>query len=194
VIAGLLLAAGRSSRFGADKLCAKLDGKAVIRWSATSLLSAVDVVYVVVAPGADAPVQALSRMDVRFVVNLAHAEGMASSIRAGVAALPADVEAVVIALGDQPRVSAEVMRALIARWREGNADAVAPRYDEGRGNPVLFARSCFAALLTLRGDVGARAVLEALGSRAAEVPVPGSIPVDVDTPEALDALQRSNRL
>lgn len=194
MIAGLLLAAGRSSRFGADKLCAKLDGKAVIRWSAASLLSAVDVVYVVVAPGADAPVQALSRMDVRFVVNLAHAEGMASSIRAGVAALPADVEAVVIALADQPRVSADVTRALIARWREGDADAVAPRYEDGRGNPVLFARPCFDALMTLRGDVGGRGIVATLGARAVELPVSGCIPVDVDTPEALDALQGSDRL
>lgn len=193
MIAGLLLAAGRSSRFGADKLCAKLDGKSVIRWSAASLLSAVDVVYVVVAPGVDAPVQALSRMDVNFVINLGHAEGMASSIRAGIGALPEDVEAVMIALADQPRVSPDVMRALIARWREGDAAAVAPRYEDGRGNPALFARACFEALMTLRGDVGARGVLEALGDRAVEVRVPGLIPVDVDTPEALDALQRSDR-
>ena len=193
MIAGLLLAAGRSSRFGADKLCAKLDGKAVIRWSAASLLSAVDVAYVVVAPGADAPVQALSRMDVNFVINLAHTEGMASSIRAGIAALSADVEAVVIALADQPRASADVMRTLIARWREGDAEAVAPRYEDGRGNPVLFARPCFEALMQLRGDIGARGVLAALGTRAVEVQVPDVIPVDVDTPEALDALQRPGR-
>ena len=85
MIAGLLLAAGRSSRFGADKLCAKLDGKAVIRWSAQAL-SPLDTVYVVIPPGADAITQALSRLDVRFVVNLGRHEGMASSIRAGIAA------------------------------------------------------------------------------------------------------------
>ena len=72
MIAGLLLAAGRSSRFGADKLCAKLNGKAVIRWSAEALSSA-DAVYVVIPPGADAVTQALSRLDVSFVINLARA-------------------------------------------------------------------------------------------------------------------------
>lgn len=189
MIAGLLLAAGRSSRFGADKLCAKLNGKAVIRWSAEAL-SAADVVYVVIPPGADAITQALSRLDVSFVVNLARAEGMASSIRAGVAALPSDVDAVIIALADQPLVSKDVIRALGERWRMGDVPAVAPQYRDGRGHPVLFGRECFAQLETLRGDVGARSVLEALGERVARVSVDADMPVDVDTPEALLALQR----
>ncbi len=188
MIAGLLLAAGRSSRFGADKLCTKLHGKAVVRWSAASLLAAVDEVYVAIAPGADAPTQALSRMDVRFVINLAHAEGMASSIRAGVEALSQDVEAVVIALADQPLARPDVTRALIDRWRSGDVDAVVPLYEDGRGHPVLFSRACFAALLALRGDVGARSVLAGLGDRVAELAVTGLMPVDVDTPDALAAL------
>jgi molybdenum cofactor cytidylyltransferase len=188
VIAGLLLAAGRSSRFGADKLCAKLDGKAVIRWSAQAL-SPTDAVYVVIPPGADAITQALSRLDVSFVINLGRHEGMASSIRAGVAALSDDVEAVLIALADQPLVSANVTRALCERWREGGVAAVAPEYRDGRGHPVLFGRECFSALAELRGDVGARSVLDALGDRVAMVPVDATMPIDVDTPEALQALQ-----
>ena len=71
----------RSTRFGADKLCAKLHGKAVIRWSA-EVLAPLDVVYVVIPPGADATTQALSRLGVNFIVNLSRDEGMASSIRA----------------------------------------------------------------------------------------------------------------
>ena len=192
MIAGLLLAAGRSRRFGADKLCAKLDGKAVIRWSVGSLAS-LEAVYVVTAPGADAVTQALSRLDVRFVVNLARDEGMASSIRAGVAALPEEAEAVVIALADQPRASAAVTRALCERWQAGGVAAAAPVYSDGRGNPVLFGRECFDALLALRGDVGARAVLVALGSRVGLVDVGEGMPVDVDTPEILDALQAARR-
>ena len=189
MIAGLLLAAGRSRRFGADKLCAKLDGKAVVRWSAGAL-EPLEVVYVVVPPGADAVTQALSRLDVRFVINLGRDEGMASSIRAGVGALPAEVAAVVIALGDQPRAAARVTRALCERWRVGDAGAVAPMYGDGRGHPVLFGRECFGALLGLRGDVGARAVLDGLGSRMVLVDVAGAMPADVDTPEVLRALQR----
>ena len=188
MIAGLLLAAGRSTRFGADKLCAKLDGKAVIRWSVAAL-APLDVLYVVIPPGADAVTQALSRLDVRFVVNLGRDEGMASSIRAGVSALPDEVGAVVIALADQPRAAESVTRALCERWRAGDVGAVAPMYSDGRGHPVLFGRECFGALLALRGDVGARGVLEGLGARVALVEVTDAMPADVDTADALRALQ-----
>lgn len=189
MIAGVLLAAGRSTRFGADKLTAKLDGKAVVRWSVGALAS-LDAIYVVIPPGADMIVQALSRLDVRFVVNLGRDEGLASSIRAGVAALPDDVEAVVIALADQPRADSAVTRALCDRWRAGGVPAVAPEYADGRGNPVLFGRECFGALLALKGDVGARDYLDALGERLGRVDVAEAMPVDVDTPDALHALQR----
>lgn len=192
MIAGLLLAAGRSRRFGADKLCAKLDGKAIIRWS-VGALSPLDSVYVVIPPGADAVMQALSRLDVRFVVNLGRDEGMASSIRAGIAALPDDVGAVVVALADQPLGSAVVTCALVDRWRAGGIDAVVPSYLDGRGHPVLFGRACFPALSALRGDVGARGVIEELGERAAIVEVSTVMPADVDTPEALAALQLLRR-
>lgn len=189
MIAGLLLAAGRSRRFGSDKLCAKLDGSAVIRWSAKALAS-LDELYVVVPPGADALMQALSRLDVRFVVNLARDEGMASSIRAGVAALSDDATAVVIALADQPRVNPAIVSALCERWKQGDVSAVAPVYPEGQGNPVLFGRETFDALLALRGDIGARTVLESLGARAATIPVDHAMPIDVDTQDALQQLQR----
>ena len=189
MIAGVLLAAGRSTRFGADKLCAKLDGKAVVRWSVGALAS-LDAIYVVIPPGADMIVQALSRLDVRFVVNLGRDEGMASSIRAGVAALPEEVEAVVIALADQPRAATGVTQALCDRWRSGGVDAVAPVYSDGRGTPVLFGRACFSALLALRGDTGARTVLDGMGERLGSVDVAEAMPLDVDTPEALAVLQR----
>ena len=191
MIAGLLLAAGRSTRFGADKLTAKLHGKAVVRRSIHAL-STLDAVYVVVPPGADAITQALSRMDVRFVVNLARDEGMASSIRAGIAALEPDVGAVVIALGDQPLASPAVTEALCARWALGGASAVVPMFADGQGHPVLFDRACFSDLATLRGDNGARGVLRALGDRCAGVPVEGNAPADVDTAEALAALNGAN--
>ncbi|MDB4916699.1 MAG: 4-diphosphocytidyl-2C-methyl-D-erythritol kinase [Gemmatimonadetes bacterium] len=189
MIAGLLLAAGRSRRFGADKLAAKLDGKAVIRWSAESLTS-LDAVYVVIPPGADMLTQALSRLDVNFVINLGRDEGMASSIRAGLAALPRDADAVVIALADQPRIPSTVVHEICERWRKGDVAAVAPVYSDGRGHPVLFGRECFEALLSVRGDVGARSVLDTLDERLALIEVVGPTPADVDTPDILQALQR----
>ena len=124
MIAGLLLAAGRGRRFGSDKLAAKLRGKSVIRWSAESLVSVVAPVYVVVPVGSNVAGKSLSRLDVCFVHNMARDEGMASSIRAGITALPATVQAVVIALGDQPLADATVVRALCDRWHAGGVAAV----------------------------------------------------------------------
>jgi molybdenum cofactor cytidylyltransferase len=125
-------------------------------------------------------------------VLVAHAgrdAGMGSSIRAGIAALPADAEAVVIALADQPGIVPSVVRRLRDRWQAGGAAAVAPRYRDGRGHPVLFGRATFPALSNLEGDLGARAVLEALGDELAVVDMDDVQPADVDTPDALRALE-----
>jgi len=188
VIAGLLLAAGRSSRFGGDKLLAPLHGRPLLFWSAAAIAAEVDTLYLVVPPDAVQQIEALEGIPSVVVKHAGRDAGMASSIRAGIAALPPEVEAVVIALADQPLVSSGVVRRLCDRWRAGGASAVAPRYRDGRGHPVLFGRETFAALGTLEGDTGARAVLDALDERLALVPVDERIPVDVDTPEALRAL------
>ncbi|MEO6525410.1 MAG: nucleotidyltransferase family protein [Gemmatimonadaceae bacterium] len=188
MIAGLLLASGASRRFGSDKLLAPLAGREVVRWSAEALAPAVDALYVVVPPDSVQLHDALHGLDVRWVSNAAASTGMASSICAGVSALPSDAEAVVIALGDQPLVDASVAVQLVARWREGGASAVAPAYDDGRGHPVLFSASLYPALLALDGDSGARALLAALGDGFASVQVAGRMPADVDTPDAFDAV------
>jgi molybdenum cofactor cytidylyltransferase len=188
VIAALLLAAGRSVRFGGDKLLAPLHGRPVLFWSAAAIAREVDTLYLVVPPGESARISALEGIPSVIVEHAGHDDGMAGSIGAGVAALPAEAEAVLIALADQPLVSPEVVRRLCARWREGGVAAVVPRYRDGRGNPVLFGRATFGALTALTGDSGGRAVLDSLGDALAEVPVDDTIPVDVDTPDALRAL------
>jgi molybdenum cofactor cytidylyltransferase len=188
VIAGLLLAAGRSTRFGGDKLLAPLRGQPVLFWSAAAIAAGVDALYVVLPPDSPARVRALGGMPVTLVEHAGRDNGMASSIRAGVAALPADAQAVVIALGDQPLVPPPVVRALCDRWRAAPASAVVPRYRDGHGHPVLFDRAQFGALGELRGDRGARALLERLGEDRVLLDVDAAMPVDVDTPEALHAL------
>lgn len=194
MIAGLLLAAGSGTRFGADKLAAPLRGVPVVRRSAEPLASIADVLHVVVRPGASEVRAALHGVaarhgaPARLVENPDAAEGMGSSIRHGVASLPPECECVVIALGDQPFVRPDVMAALVARWRRGGVDAVAPLYRDGRGNPVLFARALFGELAALTGDAGARALLQRSGERLALVEVDDDAPADVDTPEALRAL------
>lgn len=188
MIAGLLLAAGRSERFGADKLLAPLHGHPMLFWSAAAVATAVDALYVVVPTGAPARAAAVGGIRAVIVEHATRDGGMASSIGAGVAALPSEADAVVIALADQPLVAPDVVRLLCARWREGGVAAVVPRYRDRRGNPVLFGRSCFDALSALRGDSGARSLLHALGGTVAAIPIDDTAPLDVDTPDALRRL------
>jgi molybdenum cofactor cytidylyltransferase len=195
VIAGLLLASGASRRFGANKLVAPLDGRPMVRWSAEALASAVDAAYVVV-PSHDTEIRAALRgLHLHWVENPDADEGMASSIRAGVATLPAEAEAVVITLGDQPLIDGNIIRNVLAAWRTAppGIRAVAAEYEDGRGHPVLFGAVLFAELRALEGDRGARELLASLGESLAVVHASGVRPADVDTPDALTALARDVR-
>jgi molybdenum cofactor cytidylyltransferase len=118
---------------------------------------------------------------------------MASSIRAGIAAMPEEAEAMIIAMADQPTADPVTVDALILKWRTDGPAAVATQYHDGRGHPVLFARECFEALSLLRGDVGARSVLDALADRTALIQVDSRMPMDVDTPDVLRELEASLR-
>ena len=192
MIAGLLLASGASRRFGSNKLLADLAGRPVVRWSAEALAGAVDELVVVV-PEDSAPLRAaLGGIPARWVENAGAHEGMASSIRTGIAALGAETAAAVITLADQPTLEADAVRRVVARWKRAPAEslAVTAAYADGRGHPTLLAAGLFPALLELTGDRGARDLLDSLGERVATVQVEGARPADVDTPAALEALTR----
>jgi Uncharacterized MobA-related protein len=193
MIAGLLLAAGRSTRFGGDKLLAPLRGRPVIRWSAEGLARAVDMMCVVVPTDAPELTEVLAGLDVAIVENAERDRGLSSSIAVGMAALPAEVEAVVIALADQPLLNPAVVRAVCGAWRAAATEvlAVVPRYRDGRGHPVLFARTAFPSLRHLRGDRGARDLLDSMCSRLLVVNVDDLAPRDVDTPDMLSKVEGS---
>lgn len=195
MIAGLLLASGASRRFGSNKLVAPLHGRPVVRWSAEALAGAVDATYVVVPSQATEIGTALHGLSVHLVENLEADDGMASSIRAGIAALPSETEALVITLGDQPLIDGDVIRDVVATWRSGPPEtrAVIAEYDDGRGHPALFGARLFAALRALEGDRGARELLASLGGTVAVVRAAGVRPADVDTPDELAALARGGR-
>lgn len=193
MIAALLLAAGESRRFGAPKLLQDLDGKPVVRWSAEALGGPpVDEIIVVVPREHDGMRAALAGIPARFVVN-EHAElGIGGSLARGVAAVAPNVDAVVVALADEPTVGRAGLLRVIQRHRAGGVSIVVPTYRGIRGHPVLFDRSVFAELRALSGDQGARAVTDRDLGRVAFVELREPKPIDIDTPADLSHL-RSGR-
>jgi len=190
MIAGIVLAAGLSRRMGRAKLLLPLAGRPVIRLSVERVLaSGVAPVLVVTGVEHAALAEAVAGLPVELVGNPHPESGQSSSIRAGVAALPRAAEAVLIALGDQPYLPAPVIPALLGERERTRRSIVAPRYRDGRGNPVLFGRELFGELLEITGDRGARAVVERDERRVALVDFDFPMPGDLDTPEDYDGLQ-----
>jgi len=190
VISALLLAAGSSRRFGAPKLLQSLNGRPVVRWSAEALVGVADEL-VVVTPPDDAPLRrALDGLVARYVVNPRATDGMAGSLACGVASLAADVEAVLVALGDEPLLPRRCHERVVARFREGGADVVAATYGGVRGHPVLFSRAVFPEFRDLTGDNGARSVADRDPARLVLVDMDEPRPIDVDTPEDLARVKR----
>ena len=183
-VAGILLAAGLSRRMGQAKLLLPLAGRPVVRHSAERLLRAgLSPLVVVIGPDAHDVRAALDGLPVQLAVNPRPEAGQASSLVAGVAALPAGTPAALVALGDQPFVPDAVIRALLEAAAGSAAPIIAPRYRDGLGNPVLFRAAVFPELLALSGDRGARAVIERDPGRVAIVDIADPMPEDVDTPE-----------
>ncbi len=186
-IQGIVLAAGRGSRFGADKLLVPLaDGRAMVLHSAERLRAVLPNTLIVVRPGAGALLDLLVQNRLPHVV-AANAElGMGHSVAAAVAATP-QAQAWLIALADMPYVQPHTLARLIAAL-EGGAQLVAPRFHGRRGNPVGFGAPFRDALLELRGDAGARFIVQqhAAQMQWIEVDDPGVVH-DIDTPADLAA-------
>jgi molybdenum cofactor cytidylyltransferase len=194
VIAAVVLAAGLSRRMGQAKLLMKVSGKAIIRYVVESVLAGgVDSVWVVTGPDVEPIEAALNGLEVQIAVNLAPEEGQAGSVRAGIAALPPSVEAVLIALGDQPLLAPSIIPALLAARRASPKLIVAPRYRDGQGNPVLFKREMFPELLRLTGDQGARPIIQTEPARVEWVDLDLPMPPDVDTPDDYEKIRANLR-
>lgn len=189
MVTALVLAAGASRRFGSQKLVAPVHGVPLVRASVERVLAArPGKTVVVVGHDAAAVRAALDGLPVTIVENPEPGAGLSSSLRCGVAAVPADAAGAIVALGDQPIRRDEVIPALVDRFGYGTAAIVAPRYCGTQGVPVLFARRVFPELERLTGDRGARSVVERDPSRVAYVDFDFPMPHDVDTPADLDIL------
>lgn len=149
---------------------------------------------VVVVLGADRDPYAavLAGTPAQITVNPDYKEGMSTSIRTGVEALPAECTAAVILLADQPRIDGVVIRALLETYEASGRHIVATRYGDVRGAPVLFDRALFLELLILEGDHGARTVMETYPDEVAEVVIPVEAGLDVDRPEDVERFQRDD--
>lgn len=191
-VAALVLAAGRSTRMGGpNKLLATLDGKPLVRHAAEAALGAgLAGVTVVTGHQGERVRAALNGLAVSFAANPDFAEGLSTSLRAGLAALPEDVDAVVVLLGDMPRVTADLVARLAAGFDPAaGRHVVVPVADGRRGNPVLWGRRFFAELSRVAGDQGGRAVLATYPEAVFEVPAEDdAVHLDLDTPEALAAV------
>jgi len=193
-VAAVVLAAGRSTRMGGpNKLLAELDGKKLVRIVAEqALASKASEVIVVTGHQADLVEKALAGLKIKFARNPDFAGGLASSVKAGIAAIPANVDGAIVCLGDMPLISAPLIDRLIDAFEPDRGHLIAvPVSDGKRGNPVLWSRRFFRELMTLDGDIGARHLIARHAEAVAEVPVEGNGAfLDIDTPQALEAARR----
>jgi molybdenum cofactor cytidylyltransferase len=192
-IAALLLAAGRSSRMGGpNKLLEQIDGTPMVARTAQRLLSSyARPIVAVLGNQADQVDAALGKLPVERVRNPAFAEGLSTSLKRGLAALPSECDGVIVCLGDMPLVTGRDIDRLIAAFNplEGRAIIVPTRRGK-RGNPVLWARRFLPEMAELAGDVGAKHLIGEYAELVAEVEMDSdSILIDIDTPDALAALR-----
>lgn len=193
-VAGVILAAGQSSRLGRPKQLLPLNGRPLLQHVVTAACdSALDEVVVVVGDRADEIRAALQIGRARIVLNTRFADGQSTSIHRGLDAVSEHVQGVLFLLGDQPGVTAALVDLLVARYHSGDAAIVAPHFLDGIGNPVLFDRALWPELRRIRGDTGAREMLRTRRADVRDVAIATPRLPDVDTWDDYVGAQRSTR-
>lgn len=192
MIAAIVLAAGRATRMGEPKVLLSLGGRTLLAHViAAAQASGCGSVIVVAGSHAGDVRREAEALAAQVVVNPRYAEGMASSLAAGVAALPSDCEAAVVLLGDQPRVGAAAIDRLVAAYRATGKPMVLSRYGNVAGAPALIAHPLFAEVAALTGDAGARGIAARHPDRVAEVRLAPDEAWDVDTPDDFARLKQA---
>lgn len=192
-IAAIVLAAGRSTRMGPlNKMLAEIGGKPLVRIAVEqALASRAKPVIVVTGHQHEQVEAALAGLPVRFVHNPDYAEGLGTSLRTGIAAVPAEAGGAIVCLGDMPQVDSGLIDKLLAAFDpEKGALIVVPSIDGKRGNPVVWSRRFFNELMAISGDVGARHLIGQYAEVMTEVQLSGEAALtDVDTPESLKVVK-----
>ncbi len=186
-IPAVILAAGASRRLGEPKQLVCLEGEALIHRVARIALEVCHPVLVVLGSESERVKEALSDLDVCCLRNLEWEEGMASSLRTAVSAMPLDARAALLLVCDQPAVDRTLLEAMLALHHEHPGRRIAAAYAGTLGIPALLPRDDFDRLLELRGDRGARSLLQSEG--VLPIPFPEGA-LDLDRPEDLARLRR----
>lgn len=189
-IAALVLAAGLGSRMGRNKMLETIAGKPVLRHCVeAALASQADDVTVVIGHDSDRVKSALADLPVKFVANENYRDGLSTSLKAGIGAVPEISHGAIVLLGDMPGVTAALIDKLIAAFNpaEGRSICVASHASK-RGNPVLWAKQYFPGILALEGDIGAKHLIAENEDAVCEVEANDDAPlIDIDTPDDLSA-------
>jgi molybdenum cofactor cytidylyltransferase len=190
LVAGIVLAAGPSTRMGANKLLLVLDGETVlVRAIRRAIAAGLDPVIVVLGHEAERVAPLLDELRCRTVVNTDYARGMNSSARAGIAAVPAGAAAAVVLLADMPFVTAKMIAATVERYRESAAPLVISEYGGVQAPPTLYDRSLFAEIGSLEGEGCGKRVIRRHRSEAAVLDWPAAALADLDRPEDYERIQ-----
>lgn len=191
-VAGVILAAGASTRMGRNKLFLPIEGESVLRRAARRAGEAgLDPVVVVLGRDAEAARRELFGLECLAIVNPNPGRGQTSSLREGLAALPAAAAAAVVLLADMPFVTSLMLRALVRRFQEGGSPLVISEYDGVMAPPMLYGRSLFPEIQTMHGDNCGKRVVKAHRAEAAVLSWPAGALSDLDVPDDYErALER----
>ena len=189
-IAGIVLAAGTSSRMGRNKMIETVAGKPMVCLSVDAALeSRLDPILVVTGHEADKIDAVLAGAPVTLIHNPDYRNGLSASLQAGIAAVPGDCDGALILLGDMPGISTALIDRLIAAFDPAEGRTICVATGQGRrGHPVLWSRDFFGEIATLTGDTGARDLLKRHTSQVMEIEAGSDAPLtDIDTLEALSS-------
>jgi molybdenum cofactor cytidylyltransferase len=189
-VAGIVLAAGPSTRMGENKLALVLEGETVLARAVRRTLAAgLDPVIVVLGHEAESAEKLLEGLPCRIVVNPDYARGMNSSARAGIAAVPSGAAAAVVVLADMPLVSAEMIAAVAGRFREAGAPLVVSEYGGVQAPPTLYASSLFSEVGSPEGEGCGKRVIRRHRAEASVLEWPAAALADLDRIEDYERIK-----
>jgi molybdenum cofactor cytidylyltransferase len=183
-VAGVVLAAGTSTRMGRNKLLFELDGERVVRRAVRVASAAgLDPVIVVLGHEAERVREVLDGIACRIVINAEYALGINGSLKAGITAVPESAAAAVVILADMPFVTADMIAALVERYRTSTAPLVISDYEGVNAPPMLYDRALFAELQTMEGEGCGKVVVRRHRGEAEVLAWPAAALTDLDVPD-----------